>query len=362
MSISAFRTLAFAALVCLMATNAAIAGLHFSTRQADNGLYVVLVQGNFAYDDDLDAFSTQVRAHPQAIVTFDSPGGNIVKAMELGRLIRSYGLSTVQIRGLECESACSLAFMGGVFRSAEPGSIGVHRSSFVPGSGLAAADAVSVVQQITANIMSYMSEMGVDPSLLQLALQYDSTDIRYLSGSEMAKYRVTTTAPQSSDPTASTPLPNAAAGPSTQSGTPTAPGGTSELPPALKEQAIGFVESLINVHTRAAAYALDQVTHLYAATVNYYGRQLSLTDVLKDKTAYFRRWPERGYHVRPESISATCAGSVCTVTGIYDWWVRSLPRNKQASGVASFRYLLDVGGGSEKDFRVIGESGEVLSR
>lgn len=34
--------------------------------------------------------------------------------------------------------------------------------------------------------------MGADPALLQLALQYDSGDMRYLSLSEMAQFRVTT--------------------------------------------------------------------------------------------------------------------------------------------------------------------------
>src|SRR5690606_14735508 len=43
-----------------------------------------------------------------------------------------------------------------------------------------------------ADIVSYMVEMGVDSSLLQLALQYDSDDIRYLSKSEMEEYRVVT--------------------------------------------------------------------------------------------------------------------------------------------------------------------------
>ncbi len=39
---------------------------------------------------------------------------------------------------------------------------------------------------------AYISEMGADPALVQLALQYDSGDMRYLSLSEMAQFRVTT--------------------------------------------------------------------------------------------------------------------------------------------------------------------------
>ncbi len=38
----------------------------------------------------------------------------------------------------------------------------------------------------------YMISMGVDPALLQLSLKYEADDVRYLSGSEMREYRVTT--------------------------------------------------------------------------------------------------------------------------------------------------------------------------
>ncbi len=37
-----------------------------------------------------------------------------------------------------------------------------------------------------------MTEMGIDPSLLQLSLRYEKDDMRYLSKSEMQQYRVTT--------------------------------------------------------------------------------------------------------------------------------------------------------------------------
>ncbi|OWK22030.1 hypothetical protein AJ88_14130 [Mesorhizobium amorphae CCBAU 01583] len=138
----------------------------------------------------MSTFEALARSNASVAVTFQSPGGNIQKAMDLGRLIRRLGLTTIQFRAVECSSACSLAFLGGVMRIAEAGSIGVHKSSFSDDIGLNTKDAVSGVQQMTADIITYMIEMGVDPALLQLSLQYDSDDIRYLSKSEMTKYRV----------------------------------------------------------------------------------------------------------------------------------------------------------------------------
>lgn len=177
---------------------AACANLRYQPGQADDGLRFVLVSGAFAYEDDLDHFAEIVRSHNPVAISFNSPGGNIAKAMEFGRLVRSFRLHTVQARGMECASACALAFMGGVMRMADPGAIGVHKSSFGGDVSISAADAVSAIQQMTAEVIGYMVEMGVDPALLQLSLQYESDDVRYLSKSEMEQYRVTAGVEQAS--------------------------------------------------------------------------------------------------------------------------------------------------------------------
>jgi len=166
------------------------ARLQFQTSASDERT-IIIVSGEIEFADDLTAFEKIVQSSGAQVVTFDSIGGNPYKAMELGRLIRRHGLGTIQIRSGECASACALAFLGGTWRAAMAGAIGVHRSSFSSTSGITTDDAVSSIQALTADIMIYVSEMGADPSLLQLALQYDSDDMRYLSRSEMQKYRVT---------------------------------------------------------------------------------------------------------------------------------------------------------------------------
>lgn len=163
----------------------------FDERELDSGTFIV-VSGRIEFTDSLAPFELLASQGRARFVTFDSPGGSPYKAMDLGRLIRRYGLATVQIRSTECASACALAFMGGSTRAAMAGSIGVHRSSFSDTSSMPVDDAVSSVQLLTADTIAYMNEMGVDPSLLQLALQYGSDDIRYLSSSEMQRYRVVT--------------------------------------------------------------------------------------------------------------------------------------------------------------------------
>ena len=170
----------------------ATARLSYEAHSLKDGSKFIMVSGQFEADDDLTIFRNKVLSSHAFSVSFFSGGGNVYKAMEFGRLIRSLGLQTVAARGSECASACSLSFLGGVKRYAETGAIGVHKSSFSDTSGMNVEDAVAAVQQQTADVISYMNEMGVDPSLLQLALKYDSNDIRYLSSSEMTRFRVTT--------------------------------------------------------------------------------------------------------------------------------------------------------------------------
>lgn len=170
----------------------ATARLSYYIQSLKDGSNYIVVSGQFEADDDLAVFRDKILSSHAVSVSFISGGGNVYKAMEFGRLIRSLGLQTVAARASECASACSLSFLGGVIRYAEPGSIGVHKSSFGDTSGMNVEDAVAAVQQQTADVISYMSEMGVDPVLLQLALKYDSNDIRYLSSSEMTQFRVTT--------------------------------------------------------------------------------------------------------------------------------------------------------------------------
>jgi hypothetical protein len=181
---------AIGAMILAFSTSPSFANLRYDAQQTDKGGHYLVVAGEFESSDDVADFYRAIHDNAATVVFFQSRGGNVVKAMELGRAIRALNVTTMQIRGMECASACSLAFMGGKERYAEPGSIGVHKSSFADTTGLSVEDAVSVVQQLTANVIAYMTEMGVDPGILQLALKYDSSDIRYLSGSEMEKFKV----------------------------------------------------------------------------------------------------------------------------------------------------------------------------
>ena len=126
---SLFRLAAVVALV-IASIGQAAADLRYEVSTNPEGITFIMVAGIFAPDDDLRAFERSVAQDHPVTVIFDSEGGYPPKAMELGRLVRRLGLSTFQPHGLECASACALAFLGGVERYADPGSIGIHKTYF----------------------------------------------------------------------------------------------------------------------------------------------------------------------------------------------------------------------------------------
>jgi hypothetical protein len=125
----------------------------------------------------------------KSAVWLNSPGGNLFAGMQLGRIIRKHGASThiVNYRTLlpgECYSACSLAFLGGVYRFANNGArYGVHRASLQAGPTAGDRD---LGLDLSAAIRSYIREMGVDARLFDLWVKA-APDQMYLLSQQQAR-------------------------------------------------------------------------------------------------------------------------------------------------------------------------------
>jgi hypothetical protein len=310
---------------------------------------ILLVHGEFALEDDPASLVAAANTSGAKIVTFDSNGGNVSVAMKFGRAIRAAGLETVQLRAKQCASACALAFVGGSKRTAEPGSIGVHQASFSTDAGVDSSSAVAAVQAVTANIMTYLIEMGVDPRLLQLSLATGSNDMRYLTSSEMAEYRVTGGGASAT----TAPFESAAAAPSS----PETPQASRVVTPGLGDlptRALDFMERYHEAWSMGNASALAFMARGYAATVNYYGKPYSREQVIEEKRTFAKRWPQRAYSVKPGSARVACQ-AICTVTAIVEWFAQSSTRNKTSSGVAEFGFIWDPASG-----QITAETSKVL--
>lgn len=330
------------------------AALEFRPVTLDSGVTVLVVSGEFELNDPVARLPNEIRSSGASVIMFDSIGGNPIAAMNFGRAIRQSGLPTVQVRSMLCVSACALAFLGGAIRFAESGSIGLHKPSFDETANFGRDEAVSAIQSLTAETIDYLIEMGIDPALIKLSLSYESSDMRYLSTSEMLQYRVITDE--------SAPEPDRLAmAPSTTNRPPAAERKSPPMPPPAMDrgQAIDFVSMLIQMHTLPAYQALSQLKQYYGGAIDYYGHVRSIDWVMNDKSDYFARWPTRNYQLRYDTVSATCAnGQVCSVTGLYDWSVLSMERRKKASGTASFEFSFTA----RAPHHVLRETSKVVQR
>lgn len=113
-----------------LSTQTARADLMFYPINLDNGGTALFIEGTFSKNDNLTALKDMLNSPKVNFVSFNSVGGNVEKAMELGKAIRQANKDTIQIRRNNCESECALTFYGGVYRGAEAGSIGVQASFY----------------------------------------------------------------------------------------------------------------------------------------------------------------------------------------------------------------------------------------
>jgi hypothetical protein len=128
-----------------------------------------------------------------AVVYLDSPGGHVVEAMALGRLLRARGLATsigartanvaVSQAG-RCYSACPIAYAGGVRRSLEPGSVlGVHRAE----NSVRVSDESAFQVVVTRQLKDYLAEMGISGELVAIMSEVPHDTIRELTTDEAAR-------------------------------------------------------------------------------------------------------------------------------------------------------------------------------
>jgi len=133
-----------------------------------------------------------------ALVYFNSPGGHLVEAMALGRLLRelafetSVGTRTAAARqpaaGV-CYSACPFAYAGGVRRSLAAGSVfGVHRAQ----NSVPVTDESAFQGVVTDQVADYLATMGIGGDLLSIMLQVPHEQIRVLAKQELEQLNLVT--------------------------------------------------------------------------------------------------------------------------------------------------------------------------
>lgn len=164
------------------------------------GCYWTSAEGEITQDTP-DKFRQYLKneKNPGRII-LNSPGGNLFAGIELGRIIREFGMSTsigatvsydtkFEVVEGSCASACAFSFMGGVERQGifrnrlgeNGGSLGMHQF-YNPSSESAPS---ASVQQTLGLILSFTLEMGIDPRVIAYSSLTLPKDMYWYSDDEM---------------------------------------------------------------------------------------------------------------------------------------------------------------------------------
>jgi YARHG domain len=166
------RVLMALGLICLW-TSAATAQSCCRAVVSTDGQTVVYVAGEIVEGDDV-RFAAFLRAHPDtAAVGLNSPGGAVVPALAIGRLIRRHHLDTSTGYEQLCASACALIWLAGENRIAwAKSSIGFHAASnIVTGrEGLG-----------SALVGKYLGELGFSDDAIMWMHQQDAAHLNFLN-------------------------------------------------------------------------------------------------------------------------------------------------------------------------------------
>lgn len=178
-------------LIPLLAAFASKVGaMDFHPHLTEGGVSVVIASGDIVDGDTdkLERLLDQGKVESR-IIMLDSPGGDLLEAMSLGRSLRYFGFTTFLHQEAECLSACAYAFLGGEYRVALPGAaIGVHQFS----GGLDDMKDQSYTQSISGFVIGYLNDMGINPKVAEKAMMTPPDRMHVFSEEEVAKFGILT--------------------------------------------------------------------------------------------------------------------------------------------------------------------------
>lgn len=104
----------------------------------------------------------------------------------------------------------------------------------------------------------------------------------------------------------------------------------------------------------------EEIATLYAPRVDYFGDRGKRRDaIVRDKLAYFRRWPDRRYELIAESLEVYRNSDAEQVDIEFEYQFETRGRGRQSSGRGVAFLTLDF---SQPGGQIVREEGRVLDR
>jgi ATP-dependent protease ClpP protease subunit len=132
------------------------------------------------------------RKQPIEYADLDSPGGNIIEAIKIGKIIRKNYIRTHVIYDNFCGSACFLIWAAGVERLFyDDRRIGIHRPYFEKDyfKGLTAQEAEFKYTEMSNSVRSYLRDINIPNNVIEKMFNSSSDEIHFLSRQTLRQLR-----------------------------------------------------------------------------------------------------------------------------------------------------------------------------
>jgi hypothetical protein len=162
---------------------------------ANGGSAKILIQSAI-HKGDLEAFEAAVNrvsrtangrisGIPFITVELNSPGGDVVEAIGIGRVIYRHVAMTLVRPSQECVSACVFILMAGAVHTPIGAAIGVHKPMLVAWRNMSYAEAQAKYDGLMRYLRDYFRELGVSDDAYDIMMRTSSNDMHYFTWWEM---------------------------------------------------------------------------------------------------------------------------------------------------------------------------------
>lgn len=184
-----------ALLVICFSGMAHAAGISIVNDGADGRSAIIRVQSAIA-KGDLPRFEaalasvertarTRINGVPFVTVELNSPGGDVVEAVGIGRVIYRHSAMTIVRPVQECVSACVFILMAGAIHTPSGAAVGVHKPMLVAWHNMSAAEARAKYDGLMRYLRVYFRELGVADEAYDIMMNTSYTDMHYFTWWEM---------------------------------------------------------------------------------------------------------------------------------------------------------------------------------
>ncbi|HYF52974.1 MAG TPA: hypothetical protein VEA41_01810 [Salinarimonas sp.] len=129
----------------------------------------------------------------------------------------------------------------------------------------------------------------------------------------------------------------------------------------LAEAARRLATSYQDFWSASNGEAMASMPDFYAPRVEFHGRVMSARALIEEKRRFVRRWPDRTYSPRADSMRVSCAtaGDACTVRTLFDFAATNARTGRRSAGTGQLELVVALAGRTPV---IVAEASQVMRR